>query len=84
MAQARLAVVLLGGEVNGTLPALPPPRRPRLPTSAQTRPVIRLNTSAHVSAFDPWFDYGCHGRQIDQQILTLLTAVTKETKEITV
>lgn len=37
--------------------------------------------TAHVGVGD-WFDYGFRGGQTDQQTLTLLTAVAKQTKEI--
>lgn len=71
------AVVLPGLEVNAILPALPTLHMHSLQMREQTRTVISLNRSRPVSAFDHWFDYGFHGRQTDQQILTLLTAVTK-------
>lgn len=74
----------LGLEVNAILPALPALHMRSLQMREQTRVVISLNRSRHVSAFDDWFDYSFHGRQTDQQILTLLTAATKQTKEIKV
>lgn len=38
--------------------------------------------TAHLG-FGAWFDYGFHGGQTDRQTLTLVTAVTKQTKEVT-
>lgn len=82
-AWTRLAAALLGLQVSITFWVLPTPHA-QLAKGEQTRRVISLNRSPHVSAFDHCFDYGFHGRQIDQHTLTLLTAGTKQTKENTV
>lgn len=82
-AQRHLAEVLLGLEVNANGAALPTLRIHSLPRGSEPTSSSLL-TDHDMSPCLMTGLISFHGRQIDQQILTLLTAVTKQTKEITV
>lgn len=66
-----------GWDGTGSSPRSPQPKP--LCGSPGTSP----STPGHgPCGFGDWFDFGFHGGQTDQQTPTLLTAVTKQTKEI--